>query len=75
MTGILDGMKRDGLIDPTAVELFIGHYDEVMEQADRQCRPLLLRYEQIQEEFRTMSRQRPGEWLEAAEGTGPLVFS
>ena len=75
VTGILDGMKRDGLIDPTAVDLFIGHYDEVMEQADRQCRPLLLRYEQIQEEFRTMSRQRPGEWLEAAErGTGSPVF-
>lgn len=64
VTGILDGMKRDGLIDPDAVELFVRHYDEVMEQADRQCRPLLLRYERIQSEFRTMSRQRPGEWVE-----------
>lgn len=51
VVGILTSMKEDGLVDPDIVDALIGHYDEVIEEAEKHCQPLLDRYKKIQEEY------------------------
>lgn len=58
VVGVLTSMKEDGLIDPDIVDILVEHYDEVIEEAERDCRPLLDRYEKIKEEYLELAQQK-----------------
>lgn len=60
---ILEDMKRQGLIDPDIVDVFVEHYDMIMGRTQEQCQPLIEKYRRIQEEFGDMSGKKAREWM------------
>ncbi|MEA4891362.1 MAG: HD domain-containing protein [Peptococcaceae bacterium] len=48
---IIRQMASQGKLDEEIVELAVCHLDEIMAQSDRQCRPILEAYHQIQQEY------------------------
>ena len=67
---ILEDMKQKGLIDGEIVDVFVENYDLIMSHTQKQCLPLIEKYQAIQEEFRQMSGEKAREWLKPAR-SGP----